>query len=106
MHEAIAKSHPKLERGQVWCTVCSRSESVKAAGALQHGWPKCCGYTMTIDSPAERAPNYRPKGSMCTACKHRDGPCSHLPFHEMPVCNTLADGTKVVICSKFERRNA
>lgn len=50
--------------------------------------------------------NYQPKGSQCTACKHRNGPCSHLPFHTMPVCNTLPDGTKVVICREFERRGA
>lgn len=58
MYEAMEKSHPKLSRGQVWCTACGRSESVKAAGALQNGWPKCCGYTMTIDSPAERAKGF------------------------------------------------
>ncbi len=55
MYEKMAQSHPSLQRGMVWCTVCGRSESVRSAGALQHGWPKCCGYTMTIDSPEERA---------------------------------------------------
>lgn len=51
-------------------------------------------------------PDYQPKGSQCAACKHRNGPCSQLPFHEMPACNTLPDGTKVVICREFERRGA
>ena len=23
--------------------------------SLRHGWPKCCGYTMTIDSPEDQA---------------------------------------------------
>lgn len=54
MYEELAKSHPKLSRGDVWCTVCGRKSSVKASEALACGWPKCCGYTMTIDSPEER----------------------------------------------------
>jgi hypothetical protein len=49
-------------------------------------------------------PDHQPKGSMCTACKHRNGPCNHLPFHAMPVTEKLPDGTRVVICSHFERR--
>lgn len=49
-------------------------------------------------------PDYQPRGSMCAACKHRNGPCSQLPFHDMPVCNVLPNGTKVVICSQFDRR--
>ena len=54
LHGTIAKSHPKLERGRVWCTECGRSQAVNPAECLRHGWPKCCGYTMTIDSPRER----------------------------------------------------
>lgn len=50
---AMGNVHPKLTRGIVWCTVCGRSEKVNAGHALEHGWPKCCGYTMTIDSPQE-----------------------------------------------------
>lgn len=46
---------PQLRRGVVWCTACGRSQRVDAGDALNHGWPKCCGYTMTIDSPEERA---------------------------------------------------
>ena len=46
---------PQLKRGQVWCTTCGRTERVNAVRAtLGGGWPKCCGYTMTIDSPEER----------------------------------------------------
>jgi hypothetical protein len=55
----MAKSHPNLERGKVWCTVCGRMERVDAAHCLRHGWPKCCGYTMTIDSPQWRAAHPR-----------------------------------------------
>lgn len=54
LHEKIAGSHPKLARGQVWCRTCGRTQKVNTPGALQHGWPKCCGFTMTIDSPDER----------------------------------------------------
>lgn len=55
LHDKIAASVPQLSRGVVWCTVCGRSQRVDAAGSLRSGWPKCHGYTMTIDSPEERA---------------------------------------------------
>ena len=58
LHHDLAQSHPSLSRGEVWCTVCGRHEYVNSAYALagkRGGWPKCCGYTMTIDSPEERA---------------------------------------------------
>lgn len=51
----VVASVPQLARGMVWCTVCGREQRVDAERALGRGWPKCCGYTMTIDSPAERA---------------------------------------------------
>lgn len=47
---------PQIARGQVWCTMCGRTERVNGVSAIMGGgWPKCCGYTMTIDSPDERA---------------------------------------------------
>jgi hypothetical protein len=47
---------PQFKRGQVWCTVCGHTERVDAvSNTLGGGWPKHCGYTMTIDSPEERA---------------------------------------------------
>lgn len=47
---------PQFKRGRVWCTVCGHSQQVNAVGAtMGAGWPKCCGFTMTIDSPEERA---------------------------------------------------
>jgi hypothetical protein len=55
LHDKLAGSHPKLTRGQVWCTHCGYSRRVNSAQALRSGWPKCCGYTMTIDSPEEHA---------------------------------------------------
>lgn len=46
---------PQFKRGVVWCTQCGHSQRVDVAYALRCGWPRCCGYTMTIDSPEERA---------------------------------------------------
>lgn len=54
LHKELATCHPKLTRGQVWCTECGRTEKVDSATCLKSGWPKCCGFTMTIDSPEER----------------------------------------------------
>jgi len=50
----LAQCHPSLARGQVWCTACGATRRVDSASAFRHGWPKCCGFTMTIDSPEER----------------------------------------------------
>ncbi len=47
----------KMQRNRVWCIQCGQSRSVDSVHALRNGWPKCCGYTMTIDSPEERAKN-------------------------------------------------
>jgi hypothetical protein len=54
-YSKLATVHPSLSRGQVWCTHCGRTQHVDGADCLRNGWPKCCGYTMTIDSPEERA---------------------------------------------------
>lgn len=54
MHRNIAASVPQLARGQVWCLKCGATLKVDSGRALQSGWPKCCGHTMTIDSPEER----------------------------------------------------
>lgn len=54
MCDKIGTSHPKLTRGQVWCRTCGRTQKVNSGGCLQNGWPKCCGQTMTIDSPEEQ----------------------------------------------------
>lgn len=51
MYDDMAASHPSLRRGMVWCRTCYRMERVNSANALRHGWPKCCGATMTIDHP-------------------------------------------------------
>jgi hypothetical protein len=55
IYTEITKSVPQIERGKVWCTVCGRMQRVDGSVCLASGWPKCCGYTMTIDSPQWRA---------------------------------------------------
>lgn len=54
LHELASRSHPKLDRGRVWCRTCGASLVVNPAECLRSGWPKCCGQTMTIDAPSER----------------------------------------------------
>ena len=44
---------PQVKRSKVWCHTCGRVESISAVN-FSTGWPKCCGYTMTIDSPEEQ----------------------------------------------------
>jgi len=47
---------PQLRRGQVWCTACGATLRLDGVAAVMGaGWPMCCGSTMTIDSPEERA---------------------------------------------------
>jgi hypothetical protein len=53
LHEKLADCHPSLRRGQVWCRSCGSTQKVDSADCFRHGWPKCCGYTMTIDDPAQ-----------------------------------------------------
>lgn len=55
IHDRLAGSHSSLTRGQVWCRSCGASRRIDSANALRSGWPKCCGYTMTVDSPDEQA---------------------------------------------------
>lgn len=53
LHEKLSKCHPSLARNKVWCKKCGREQKVDSAKCLSKGWPKCCGDTMTIDSPEE-----------------------------------------------------
>lgn len=45
---------PQIKRGLVYCDTCERTEQISGAN-FRTGWPKCCGYTMSLDSPQERA---------------------------------------------------
>jgi hypothetical protein len=55
IYQKMAEQVPQLSRGKVWCVSCGSSRDVDAAECLASGWPRCCGATMTIDSPEERA---------------------------------------------------
>lgn len=55
---------PQLKRGMCWCRKCGRVSHNNANFCLRNGWPKCCGETMTIDSPEERA-EFAVKDSLC-----------------------------------------
>ena len=59
--DGVVSRVPQLARGVVWCITCGRSQDVDAARSLLRGWPRCCGYTMTIDSPEERSEYARRK---------------------------------------------
>ena len=54
IYNKLANSHPSIKRGIVWCRHCGKSKKIDPVHALKYGWPKCCGYTMTIDSPEEQ----------------------------------------------------
>jgi hypothetical protein len=56
LYDTIAKSHPSLLAGLVWCRHCGRARTVDPALCLREGWPKCCNRTMTIDKPVEVKP--------------------------------------------------
>jgi hypothetical protein len=49
VHESMATDLAKLG-GILRCNSCKEEmplEEVRLGGFLSHGWPKCCGYTMT-----------------------------------------------------------
>ena len=52
LEETLANCHPSISRGQVWCRTCGQTQKVN--NGFANGWPKCCGFTMTIDSPEEQ----------------------------------------------------
>lgn len=53
LHDHLAQCHHKLARGRVWCHRCHHTLKIPVVPALRHGWPRCCGQTMSIDSPEE-----------------------------------------------------
>lgn len=63
LYAKLANCHPSLKRGMVWCRYCERLQRVNAAECLARGWPKCCGYTMTIDHPDTWKDNEAPTGA-------------------------------------------
>lgn len=51
IHQTMADSIGNPDK--VYCKECGREEEIDAATCFRMGWPTCCGYTMTIDSPKE-----------------------------------------------------
>jgi hypothetical protein len=50
LYEEIARSHPSLFEGKVYCARCGKPRQVDAAKCLRDGWPKCCGATVSLAS--------------------------------------------------------
>jgi len=49
---SIIKDALKVNKAdKVWCRECGQSIKVNYETCFNEGWPKCCGYTMTIDDP-------------------------------------------------------
>ncbi len=55
LYDEAVDGNAKLKRGQVWCIACGETQKVNSRKCLSDGWPKCCGSTMTLDSPEERS---------------------------------------------------
>lgn len=76
MYSEMAKAHPSLERGMVWCRTCGRSERIDSAACLRSGWPICHGETMTIDHPSTwieiKDGPHRIELNDLLLCKHAD----------------------------------
>jgi hypothetical protein len=53
IHAKIAKD-AGLEHAKVRCKICGKKLIVDGGNCLAHGWPKCCGYTMTLITKKQR----------------------------------------------------
>ena len=40
---------PIMRRNIVTCRHCGKTKKIDNAKCMKYGYPKCCGYTMTID---------------------------------------------------------
>jgi len=54
IHDKVAKDAGLPD--VVWCRECGLSQQIAPGYCLAHGWPKCCGATMTIDTPPHTEP--------------------------------------------------
>ena len=41
--------HPLMEKNELSCRNCGKKIKYDNRVAMEYGYPKCCGYTMTID---------------------------------------------------------
>lgn len=56
VYQRIIDSNPQIKRGIVWCQRCDRKVRINPYQTLStRSWPQCCGFTMTVESPEERA---------------------------------------------------
>ena len=53
LHSKIAEDVYGKGNRSVYCKTCGREKIVDPAFCLAHGWPRCCGYTMSLDKPKE-----------------------------------------------------
>ncbi len=49
IHQNIAQDVWGTNQLTVTCRTCGDQKEVDPSHCLAHGWPKCCGYTMTVD---------------------------------------------------------
>lgn len=56
-----------------------------------------------ITGEQDKPVTYQPKGSMCAACVKCFDDCSGLTFSQMPVHAATKCGTKIVICTEFNK---
>lgn len=47
IHEKMARA-ANIKQARVRCEKCNRTQDVDGARSLALGWPRCCGYTMTL----------------------------------------------------------
>ena len=48
---------------------------------------------------------HRPKGSMCVQCVHASRNCSGFDFKHMPAIGKDLDGTVIVRCTEYGKRD-
>ena len=46
----VIENTPHIDWSYVTCRICGKRVDVDPRRAFKKGWPKCCGYTMTIDN--------------------------------------------------------
>lgn len=46
--DAMYKDMAKGMGNRVRCNSCFKEQIVNPEHCLRHGWPKCCGYTMSL----------------------------------------------------------
>ena len=100
-YEKAVAGSSRFSRGQVWCHTCGNTRKVDSAECLRMGWPTCCGWTMSLDSPDERKEqdpwdwSYQGWAARCSATKRDHKRCTRRASHYSkdrpnvsPLCGT------------------